>query len=416
LQLGDAPRPAIGRHHRRSLLAGLGAGLVTTSGLVACSQRLPAYRGDPGTPGSVAKVEHLAGYPALVLRGLIAYGKMPAPIPVSSGIDLYRISYWSRTNGQPVLVSGLMAVPQGRQPRATMLWMHGTNSDRKSSLSAPSLEGILAGAIFAGGDYLMLAPDLIGLGVSRAPQAYLYNPSTIAVTLDFLKAARTVAADLGKAWRPGLYIAGFSQGGHSTAVIHRELERRGDPAWRVKASAAIAGAYDLADITLPFAMQGRSNQDTTYLGLVAISYATYYGQPLTSILAPATLPLVRTLLDGAHTNEIKAKMPANPRSIFTPEFLADFDAGRTDWFIAAMRENAVREWAPKAPFRAYVGDADVDVPPTDARAFVARSQSLGGQAQLVDLGRFDHGGTAYHAVPQIRAWFDALSAGSAPGR
>jgi hypothetical protein len=30
--------------------------------------------------------------------------------------------------------------------------------------------------------------------------------------------------------------------------------------------------------------------------------------------------------------------------------------------------------------------------------------------QTVDVGPEDHLGTAYHAVPMIRAWFDALSA------
>jgi hypothetical protein len=384
---------------------GLGAGLV----LAACSPRLPAYRGGPATPGSVARVEHLAGYPAFMLRALLWYAKLPEPVPVATGADLYRISYWSTTGGAPVLVSGLMGVPQGGQPRGTMLWMHPTNADRSQSISKPSLEGVAAAAIFAGGGYLMLAPDLVGLGVSHAPQAYFHNPSTIAVTLDFLKAARQVATDIGKVWRPELYIAGFSQGGHGTAVIHRELERRSDPAWQVRASAAIAGAYDLAGVTIPFALQGKSSRDTMYLGLFAISYATYGGHPLESILAPATAPLMRRLLDGDHAAEIAAKAPADPRSIFTPRLLADFDAGRPNWFTAALRANAADGWAPKALVRVYIGDADVDAPPADSRTFVAGSRTLGGNVQLVDVGPFDHVNTSYHAIPQARAWFDSLS-------
>ena len=395
--------------NRRRILMGLAVGGAVGPVLAACSPRLPAYRGDPATPGSVAGVEHLAGYPAFALRALLGYAKLPAPAPVATGVDLYRITYWSTTAGAPVLVSGLMSVPQGGLPRGTVLWMHPTNAARSQSISRPSLEGVSAAAIFAGGSYLLLAPDLVGLGVSHAPQAYLYSPSTIAVTLDFLNAARRVAADLGKIWRSELYIAGFSQGGHSTAVIHRELERRLDPAWQVKASAAIAGAYNLAGAVFPFALQGKSSRDTMYLGLLAISYATYDGHPLESVLAPATAPLMRRLLDGDHASEISAKAPADPRSIFTPQFLADFDAGRSNWFIAAMRANAADDWAPKAPLRAYVGDADLDAPPTDSRAFVAGSRKLGGRVQLVDVGGFDHVNTCYHALPRVRAWFDNLS-------
>ena len=137
------------------------------------ASRLPDYRGDPSTPGSVARVERLGGYPALALRAMIWCARAPAPIPVSTGVDLYRISYWSTTGGAPMLVSGLMSVPQRGDPRAIALWMHGTNADRPNSISRPTLqEGLTASAIFGGGGYLMLAPDLVGLGVSQAPQAY----------------------------------------------------------------------------------------------------------------------------------------------------------------------------------------------------------------------------------------------------
>jgi hypothetical protein len=87
---------------------------------------------------------------------------------------------------------------------------------------------------------------------------------------------------------------------------------------------------------------------------------------------------------------------------------ANFDAGRSNWFIAAMRTNAADAWAAKAPFRAYVGDADVDAPPADSRAFLAGSRKVGGNVQLVGIGRFDHVNTSYHPLPQVRAWFDSL--------
>ena len=403
-KLAAGPIAGLERRHVVKGLAAATAGLA----LPGCAPG-PTYHGDPATPGSVAKVESLGGHADFVLRTLIWYAKLPTPVPISTGVDLYRISYWSTTGGRPVLVSGLMGAPQRGQPRATVLWMHGTNTGRSDSISKPSLEGVTAAAVFGGGGYLTLAPDLLGLGVSHATQAYFYNPSTIAVTLDFLKAARQVAADLGKPWRPQLCIAGFSQGGHSTAVIQRELERRNDPAWQVKAAAGIAGSYNLADVGFPFAIQGKSAEDTIYLGLLAISYATYYGHPLESLLAPAALPLMRRLLDGDHMAEQATQTPANPRSIFTPQFLADFDAGRSNWFIEAMRENQAYDWAPKAPFRAYEGDKDVDVPPADSRQFVAGARQRGGAAELIDVGPYDHSGTAFHAAPQIRAWFDSLS-------
>jgi hypothetical protein len=88
------------------------------------------------------------------------------------------------------------------------------------------VETVAASGVFAGGGYLLLAPDLVGLGVSKGPQAYYFNPSTIDVTLDFLRAAKTVTHDLGRPWNPNIYVAGFS-------TIPRPLARSRRPgqAW-----------------------------------------------------------------------------------------------------------------------------------------------------------------------------------------
>ena len=381
--------------------------------LTACSpghNRLPAYHGDPQVRGSVARVEHLGGYPSFVLRVLLWIAGPPEPVPVSHGTDLYRVTYWSQTNGKPVLVSGLMALP-GRGPlRGTVLWMHGTTVDRKSSVSNPNFEqGILLSGVFAGGGYLYLAPDLLGLGVSKAPQAYFYNSSTIEVTLDFLRAAQAVSQDLRRPWNADLYVTGFSQGGHATAVIARELEHRADPQWHLRGAAGIEGAYNLADISLPMAMKGSASADSLYLTNLALSYSTYYGRPLESLLNPVSANRARTLFDGDHAEQIYGHMPANPREMFTPEFLAAFDHKEPHWFMEALRANEAYAWAPKAPFRAYYGDKDVDVSPDDAKFFVREAVRLGGNAQAISVGPYDHLASVFRAVPKVRRWFDDLS-------
>ena len=375
---------------------------------------LPAYHGDPNVPGSVARVERVDGYAELTERLLLWYADLP--VSVSHGIDLYRVSYWSRTNGKPVLASGLMSAPRDGALRGTVVWMHGTNVDRTRSVSAPSLqEGVSASAVFAGGGYLLLAPDLLGLGVSKARQAYLYNPSTVAVSEDFLRAAQRVTSDLGRKWNPDLYLVGFSQGGHSVAVLQRALEQSANPLWHLRAGAAISGAYDLSGISVRFAMKGRSTEDSVYLTNAALSYATYYGEPLDAVMNAKYARLARELFDGDHGEAIDKDMPADPRVLFTRAFLAQFDDGGSNWFLDDMRKNSVSGWDPKSPFRAYIGEKDVDVPPADSIAFVKEAKAHGGNATLVDVGPYDHNGTVYHAAPMIRVWFDRLSASQPAG-
>lgn len=375
---------------------------------------LPNYEANPQTPGNVARVERVGWYPAIAIRALFWYASLPEPVSISDGVTLYRISYWSKTGGQNVLLSGLLALPTDGQVRGTVLYMHGTKEYREESSSNPTIsnqESLFIASAFAGGGYLLAAPDLSGLGVSHAPQPYFLNAPTIEQTLDFLRAVRTAAKDMGRAWNPNLYIFGFSQGAHNAAVIQRELERRNDPAWSVRAGAGIAGPYAMADIELPFLMTGVVSGASSYLTNLAVSYAAYYRQPLESLLKPEMASRARRLFDGDHpVDELISGMPRNPRELFTPEFLDSFDNKKPNWFIDALRENESSAWAPSAPFRAYYGDKDIDATPRNTAFFVQETTQRGGHVEAIDVGPQDHTGTAFHAVPQIRRWFDALSA------
>jgi len=111
--------------------------------------------------------------------------------------------------------------------------------------------------VSAGGGYIDVAPDLPGLGISTRAQTYLHNPSTLDATLDLLRAAETLASDADRPWPNQPDVAGFSQGGHATAVVARESERLNRPNWQLRAAAGIAGAYDLRNITFPFAFEGQ---------------------------------------------------------------------------------------------------------------------------------------------------------------
>ena len=388
-------------------------GLLLLAGCSPESPLLPAYHGDPNVAGSVARVEHIGAYSAIELRILLWAAKLPDAVPISNGTELYRISYWSHVQGKPVLLSGLMGVPDVDRLRGTVLYMHGTNVDRGNSVSNPSFqEGVLVSGIFAGGGYLHLAPDLLGLGISHGPQPYVYTPGTVEETLDFLHAAQIVCTDVGQRWNANIYVTGFSQGGHAAAIIQRELEQKKDPHWHVRAGAGIAGPYDVANIEFPLAMTGASDGDPLYLSNLALSYSTYYHQPLGSILKAVFATSLPLLLDGDHAADLDKRLPSNPRELFTQQFLTAFDNKQPHWFLDAMRRNEAYAWAPLAPFRAYYGDKDRDVAPANAKFFAREASRRGGHVQAVPVGPQDHTGTVFHAIPMIRRWFDQLSSPS----
>jgi pimeloyl-ACP methyl ester carboxylesterase len=364
------------------------------------------------SPGAVISVERLDGHNKLVLRGLLWWAEMPVKTPVTDGVAMFRVRYWSEINGRPMQASGLMALPYGvlggQRPRGTVMYFHGTNPDRSTSPSAPGMEeGLLTSAIYAAGGYTLLAPDYIGLGHSREPQAYLHSGATVAAARDLVIASQHAVKAMKLAYASDLYLVGFSQGGHATAVVQRAFEATPVAGVRVKAAAGIAGAFDLTKISIPYAFKYKHS---LYLGYLAHSYAIQYQQPIGSLLTPKYAAIVPKIYDGNHSSDaIAAALPKDPREMFLPERLAEIDAGKSNWFVDALVANRAEDWLPKAPLRLYYGDKDTDVSPQDSKNFHAIASKAGGNIQLMPVGPYAHTESAYHAVPLARLWFDTLS-------
>jgi hypothetical protein len=363
------------------------------------------------TPGSVIAVEPLGGHNKIVWRAMLWWAGLPVSVPVSDGTEMFRVRYWSQLNGQPVEASGLMALPYtmlgGETPRGMAMYFHGTNPYRGESPSSLSDEGQLVSAIFGGGGYILLAPDYIGLGTSRAQQTYLLPEPTAAAARDLVIASQRVAKAMKLATSPNLYLTGFSQGGYSTAVVQRSLEATPLPGVTVKGAASVSGAFDLARISIPYAFK---NNHSFYLAYLAHSYASQYRQPLESLLTPKYAALVPKLYDGdQNPDTILAALPKNPRDMFLPKAMAEIDAGQLNWFMTALTANEAYSGIPKAPLRLYFGDKDTDVSPQDSKHFQAIASKAGGNIRLMPVGPYDHTGTAYRATPQARLWFDELS-------
>ena len=392
--------------------------LAVIAGITTWALSPPRYA-NPGslrfsgrTPGAVIAVERVGGHNRLVLTALLMLA-LPVRAPVSDGVELLRVRYWSQAGGKPVEASGLMALPfrtlGGARPRGTAMYLHGTNPDRTSSPSAPgSQEGELSAGLFAGGGYILVAPDYFGLGLSHAAPAYIHAPATAAAARDLIVAARQVAGALHVPFSGDLYVTGFSQGGHATAVVQRDLEANPIPGVRLRAAAAISGAFDLAEISVPYAFE---HKHSLYLAYIAVSYAAQYKQPLGSLVKATYARTLPALFDGNHAiDPILPALPKDPRELFRPEALAAIDAGHGDWFIDGLAANEAFRWAPKAPLRLYYGDKDTDVSPQDSKHFAAEAARLGGKVELMPQGPYDHVGTVLQAVPRIRVWFDQVSA------
>jgi pimeloyl-ACP methyl ester carboxylesterase len=392
-------------------------GMLTAAALLlgACTKRLDVtgeHDVARAAPGMVYSVEAVGGYPHLVLRALIGWQGLADEFATQYGVSLYRVRYWTTgADASLTVASGLIAFPRASRLRGVVSFQHGTASERVSAPSTPDpSNGVLAAAAFAGRGYLLVAPDYVGLGVSTVPHPYLHADSEADAVVDLLRAARDVVAAAGMDWPDALLLAGFSQGGHATLAAQRLLEAAPIQGLAVTAAASIAGPFDLAGISVPFALEGRSKASSLYLAYMVGAYANIYGEALASALRDPYASNVPVLFDGQHDGDaIMAALPANPREMFHEEFLQAYARGEPNWLRERLTENGLYEWSPRASIRLYFGALDVDVSPRDAQVEARRLNARGGTVTAVDVGEFDHEGSVLAAVPAVLAWFDQLT-------
>jgi pimeloyl-ACP methyl ester carboxylesterase len=367
--------------------------------------------GDETTaPGTVEHVTYLRGYSKWKLRALLRLARLPERLPITYGIDLYRVVYWTQHLGKPERVSGLFAIPRGTKPKATVMWLHGTSVQRNFAPSTPTREeGVLISAAYSGNGFLTIAPDYVGLGQSQSYHPYLYTPTTVNAARDLLTAAQSVATTMSIPWNTKLFVAGFSQGASATAVLQRSIEVDPLPNVELLAAAAMAPPLNLAEITVPTALGSKAASASLYLAYIVHSYSKIYNHEPNSVMTDRYASMLPELYNGSKDAEsVIAALPDDPEAMLRPEFLKGFKEYQDSWFRNALVENEAFNWTPKNEFRMFVGDKDVDVPAADARAAYKSMTARNGNVSLVEVGPYDHDGVVTRSVPRSLTWFNQI--------
>ena len=225
----------------------------------------------------------------------------------------------------------------------------------------------------------------------------LVSESLDASPAELAEAARRAYAVLGAAEeRPSFLVAaGYAQ--------------LAPEAWRVLAAAPVATAIDIRNISLPAALEGGARSHTLYLAYIVGGYAHYYGEPLDTALTPEYAARVEELYGTPHSpQEILDGLPADPRKMFTADFLAAADGEGEHWLLTRIGENGLTDWTPKAPVRLYYGSADKDVVPEEALRAEERFRAKGADVIAVNVGEADHEGSLIAAAPLIVAWLEEM--------
>jgi len=366
-----------------------------------------ALRG--GSPGDLVMITRTGFYPAVGLQWAVDNAELEDEIHIEQGFTAYRLAY-STTNvdGNIVVASGLVALPNLEKPRGVVVFHHGTTAQRDTAPSSDgSEEGLLVSAVTCGAGHILLAPDYIGLGISEEPHPYLHTATTVSTSVDFLTATKRWLESRDETWPKALFLTGFSQGGLATLALQRHLEISGS-AFSVSASAPIAGPFNLRDISFPQALTGTTDSHEFYLGYLTSAYARMYKQPLSSLLKTSYAAAIPSVFDGNQSMAtINAALPESPREMFTSEFMECYSRNCSHWFLDALEENSLKRWETEAPIRAFYGDRDIDVLPDEAFEMQKMLGNSGGGVEVLSVGPLDHIQSVRRGVPLAIRWFSS---------
>jgi len=343
-----------------------------------------------------------------------------AGVPVTPlySVRLYKIDYETVTPlGARTMGSGALLLPENTgQLLPLVSYQHGTITQTNGAPSSMNLQGeVSVGIAFATTGYAAAVPDYLGLGDSPGLHPYHHARSEATACIDMLRAAKTFCATNGFPLTNKLFLCGYSQGGHATMALVRELEMYHTNEFTITACAPMAGAYDLSGVTTSNFLSGAAQPNPYYFLYLLAAYQDIYhlAPSLSDLLVAPYNTNLPTLLNGNSTSaQLNAAMPPDrdPLEILKPEYLAGFHANPRHPLRLALQENDLYRWIPHAPLRLYHCAADRDVVIANSEVALASFQALGAtQVQLIDpLPTADHAGCSQPSLLAAKAWFDSL--------
>ena len=331
------------------------------------------------------------------------------------GVEVHKIVYETLDPlGGRTQASGVLAVPQnpGRAlPLAS--YQHGTLVLDSEAPSVDAFGERVIGIAFATTGYAAVVPDYLGLGDSPGLHPYHHARSEATACVDLLRAARTWCATNSVALNGQLFLCGYSEGGHVTMALDRELEAFHTNEFTLTASAPMAGAYDLSGSTLEDALSGRPMPNPYYFGLLLAAYQDVYhfAGSLSEVLAsPYDTSLPPLLTGTSSSDEINAAMPNVVTNVLKPEVVWSLQNDPNHPLRVALRDNDLYRWTPRAPMRLYHCGGDQDVIFANSQVAYDSFRSRGAtQVELiVPLAGGDHGDCTLPSLEGAKAWFDSL--------
>lgn len=286
---------------------------------------------------------------------------------VKHGLVVYKVTYKTTFEGEPIIASGLVSAPTGEGPFPMISYQNGTNTLHGD---APSVNPdrnlyVLLEAIASTG-FVIALPDYLGFGsTNNMFHPYLHTGSTVPVVLDMLRAVEELGVLRGFSVTNDLYLTGYSMGGWATLQVQKEIETNHRNEFNLKASAPSAGPYDLAFIN-NFILNQETYPQPYFMGFVYNSYENIglINTPLDKIFNDPYNTRIPDLYNGSLSGgEINEQLSTDMSELFTENFLMNYDTDTTfTSILEALEANSIEAWSVSTPTHLIHSTGDELVP------------------------------------------------------
>jgi pimeloyl-ACP methyl ester carboxylesterase len=339
-----------------------------------------------------------------------SYGIPTGILNPTFAVNAYRVSYEMPFLDSVVTVSGALFVPQSMNLACgapTLTYMHGTVFLREDAPSFLGSEGQL-GFLMASKGFVTLMPDYVGLGLSELLHPYIHAQSEADAGIYLLSAAETLSAELGYTMGDQNFVIGYSQGGHASMAMAREMQEVWSDTFPLTAAAPMSGPYDLSGTQFALGIEQDEYSNPSYFAYMAMAWQSIYGDLFSDLSDWIVEPYASELpgmFDGlTSSGEINDYLPSLTADLLQPGVLEQImEPGST--FMAAAQDNDVYEWVPESPVQMYYCTEDEQVFYENALVAEAYMNDQGAATVTSSNGgALTHGGCALIAILGGTLW------------
>ncbi len=318
-------------------------------------------------------------------------------VDVPYDVDYYKILYTTvDLQGNIDTASGALLIPVARELALPLhIDQHGTVNSRND---VPSEGSYLTAEFVLTLGHIVIAPDLLGLGNSKGFHPYVHADSEASAAIDMYFATTQFLTERGVPFSDQLFLSGYSQGGHSSAALHRNLERDFADQITVTGAVHMAGPHSISEEMRKLFIQEATYTFPAFAAFTYLSYRTVYGiYPNTNQFFKAPyVDLVDQLFDwsidlDALNTALSAELVMQegaviPRFMLQDSIVQILESNQSDHpLIMALRDNDLLDWIPQAPTK-YIHCSGDDLIPFANSALADSTMNANGASdvELID--------------------------------